>query len=206
MRISVSMIFAFIISFMLLGMMANLVRQDMLMPIASKPVWAPTEIVPTQTTKHEVIRKRLEDAPKTQRAPSGPVITIEPTDNGDPTISLPPLNPGGVDELWPTPETFTPGTERRADENGNAGNHLVPISQLQPLYPREAAARGIEGWVSLRFEVRQDGTVGNVSVLDASPRNVFDQVARQAVQRWRYQPTEQGPVVQTVTLQFTLEN
>ncbi len=206
MRISVSMVFAFIISFMLLGMMANLVRQDMLIPAASKPVWEPTDIVPTKTTKQEVIRKRVEGAPKTQRAPSGPVITIEPSDNGDPTIPLPPLNPGGVDTLWPTPERFTPGTERTTEQGHDADKRLVPISQMQPLYPREPAARGIEGWVSLRFEVRQDGTVGNVSVIDASPRNVFDQVARQAVQRWRYQPTEQGPVVQTVTLQFTLEN
>ncbi len=55
-------------------------------------------------------------------------------------------------------------------------------------YPARARREGIEGYVLLSILVRGDGTVGDVKVLDASPRGVFEQAARDYVRGFSFQP------------------
>lgn len=206
MRISMSMVFALLISFLLLGIMANLVKQPEFRSHRPTPLPDATPMTPTTTSKPQPPIRVAPQMPKAVAPPQGPTVLVEPTDNGNRDITVPPLTPrGGTDDDWTPRSVFDPSNERnsRAPEPTNAA--LIPISQVQPLYPRELAARGVEGWVSLRFEVHQDGSVGNVNVINGSPRGVFDQAARQAVLRWRYRPVE-GPVTQTITLDFKLDN
>jgi len=65
---------------------------------------------------------------------------------------------------------------------------IVPIVRIPPRYPRNAALNGIEGWVELEFTIEKDGTVSDVKVLNAKPRRVFDQAAKQAILRWKFKP------------------
>lgn len=68
---------------------------------------------------------------------------------------------------------------------------LTPISQVPPQYPRRAMMEGISGWVRLAFVIEADGSVGEIEVLEASPRrNVFDQEAVRALSRWRFRPQQ----------------
>lgn len=55
-------------------------------------------------------------------------------------------------------------------------------------YPARARREGVEGYVVLNVLVRGDGSVGEVKVLDAQPRGVFEQAAREYVRGWSFQP------------------
>lgn len=65
---------------------------------------------------------------------------------------------------------------------------IVPISTATPFVPKIAWDNKIDGWVLLAFEVRPNGTVGKVRVMDASPRGVFEPYAIDAIKGWRYTP------------------
>lgn len=206
MRISLSLLSALFISIALLAIMANLVSHDGMGPTVNRPPIQWQLDTPSTTPEPDKIKPVLPTQPKTATPPQGPEVLIERSDDGDPSIPMPPLVPGGgIGKIWTPDPPGLPGDPGDTIRERTGSGGLVPLSQIQPLYPRELAAKGIEGWVSLRFDIRQDGSVGNVQILDGSPRGVFDQAARQAVQRWRYRPTEAVPLQQTVTLDFRLD-
>ncbi len=78
--------------------------------------------------------------------------------------------------------------QSRAAAVAAAANSLVPLKPLKLDYPRAALESGTEGWVDVAFDVTPDGKVANITVVDASPRNVFDSAAKSALSRARFQP------------------
>jgi protein TonB len=71
--------------------------------------------------------------------------------------------------------------------------------RFEAVYPQEAIDRCIEGWVQLEFTVLSDGTVSNVRVINASPSGIFDDAAKNAIRRWRFEPkVENGQAVEEV--------
>jgi TonB family protein len=77
------------------------------------------------------------------------------------------------------------------DEPLMAGTEEVPVprrvSFVQPVYPPEAAARGLRGIVILSLVVGESGRVEDVEVVRSVPP--FDAAAIAAVQQWSYEPT-----------------
>ncbi|HDK44316.1 MAG TPA: energy transducer TonB [Desulfobacteraceae bacterium] len=57
-----------------------------------------------------------------------------------------------------------------------------------PEYPRLARRRGWQGTVLLAVEVKEDGTVGAVSVRTGSSYPLLDEAALEAVEKWRFIP------------------
>jgi protein TonB len=87
---------------------------------------------------------------------------------------------------------------------------VLPLVRVEPIYPRRANERGIEGWVYLRFTITTAGTVRDPIVVDADPPNVFDRAATRAVLKWKYKPimVDSKPVEQSgieVVMTFELE-
>ncbi|WP_376691918.1 energy transducer TonB [Wenzhouxiangella sp. EGI_FJ10409] len=82
-----------------------------------------------------------------------------------------------------------------------------PVATVPPPYPREAALNGIEGWVRVSVEIDAHGRVGDVRVLEAEPRGVFDQAAIQAVRRWTWKPAivDGQPRAQTVVQELAFD-
>ena len=84
------------------------------------------------------------------------------------------------------------------------------VVQSPPVYPYKARQRNIEGYVRVKLLVRADGTVGEVSVLDADPKGLFDSAALKAVPQWRFQPGvidgQAVPSWVVTTIRFTLNN
>ncbi len=74
------------------------------------------------------------------------------------------------------------------DGSSGANTNAEPIERVKPEFPQEAALKGIEGWVLLRFDITEEGGVENVSVVDASPRGMFEKKAREAIRKWKYAP------------------
>jgi protein TonB len=65
----------------------------------------------------------------------------------------------------------------------------LPIVKVQPVYPRRALARGIEGYVIVEFTVSKRGAVRNVRVVDSEPKtSVFHQAAINAALKFKYKP------------------
>ena len=69
---------------------------------------------------------------------------------------------------------------------------LVPLYVVQPFYPLSAAMKEIEGYVVVKFSVRENGTVSNPMVVSSEPRIVFDQAALKAVSRFKFKPRMVG--------------
>jgi protein TonB len=73
--------------------------------------------------------------------------------------------------------------------SGASESDEMPLVRVEPQFPREAIIKGIDkGWVRVIFDLKSDGTVSNVRVVDSSPREVFDMAARRAILKWKYRP------------------
>jgi len=87
-----------------------------------------------------------------------------------------------------------------------AGQQRRLVHSIAPEYPDVARLAGIEGDVTLRILVSEDGTIGDITPLSGPP--ILARAAIRAVEHWRYAPVlvngRPVGVVSTVTLAFRL--
>jgi protein TonB len=69
-----------------------------------------------------------------------------------------------------------------------AEGDIIPIVVIRPIYPRDAAISGIEGWVKIEFTITEAGIVKNPRVVDAKPARVFNRAAIRAILKWKFKP------------------
>ena len=69
-----------------------------------------------------------------------------------------------------------------------AEGDIIPIVVIRPMYPRDAAMKGIEGWVKVEFIITPVGTVKDPSVIDADPPRIFNREALRAILKWKFKP------------------
>ena len=62
------------------------------------------------------------------------------------------------------------------------------VSGPDPVYPPQARAAKIEGYVRVRYDVAPDGSVANPRVVESVPVGVFEEAALTAVGQWRFRP------------------
>ena len=110
------------------------------------------------------------------------------------------------------PSLFS-GGPARGEFIFNSGDLDQPprkVVQTAPVYPYKARQRNIEGYVKVKMLVRADGSVGEVAVLDAQPKGLFEESALKAVPNWRFQAGvidgEAVPSWVVTTIRFTLNN
>lgn len=65
---------------------------------------------------------------------------------------------------------------------------IIPIVVIRPMYPRDAALKGQEGWVKIEFTITAIGTVKSPRVIDANPPRVFNREALRAILKWKFKP------------------
>jgi protein TonB len=83
-----------------------------------------------------------------------------------------------------------------------AGDAQV-VSKVDPEFPREAAAAGVEkGMVKARMTVDGSGEVTRVEVLEANPRRVFDRAVVKTLSQWRFNAGAAGRLVE-IDVNFT---
>jgi len=66
--------------------------------------------------------------------------------------------------------------------------NVMPLHRIEPIYPRRALQRKIQGFVVLSFDIDPSGRPQNVKVKEANPARVFNREALKALKRWKYQP------------------
>jgi protein TonB len=64
--------------------------------------------------------------------------------------------------------------------------------QTTPHYPEAARRDGVEGTVTLRFEVLASGKVGTVQVQRSAGRPDMDRAAVEAIKTWLFEPARRG--------------
>ena len=72
----------------------------------------------------------------------------------------------------------------------NTGDsEYLPLVKIQPIYPRRALVRGIEGYVILEFTVTKQGTVKDIKIVESNPKtSIFHNAALKAAEKFKYKP------------------
>jgi bla regulator protein blaR1 len=73
-------------------------------------------------------------------------------------------------------------------EGSDTQRIFVPLFKESPIYPQDALANKTQGYVVVEYDIQVTGQVNNVSVVDASPKGVFDQVSIDAAKTFLYLP------------------
>ena len=70
------------------------------------------------------------------------------------------------------------------------GDYL-PIVKINPIYPRRAQTRGLEGQCLMVFTVTTDGSTKDVKVVECTS-SLFERASVNAVLKWKYKPRVQN--------------
>lgn len=76
-----------------------------------------------------------------------------------------------------------------------------------PIYPKDAARKGISGCVDFSFVINSEGRAQNIEVIKAIPDSTFIRSATKSLKNYRWQPTElnkvRQPAITTLQLNFS---
>ena len=114
------------------------------------------------------------------------------------------LSAGGVDNsvAMLAPIVDAAGAASRMRLSAGSDRDVIPLVRINPDYPQQAVRRELEGWVQVQFTITAIGTVKDAIVVNAEPKDVFDDAALKAIARWRYNPkVENGVAVERVGVQ-----
>ena len=81
---------------------------------------------------------------------------------------------------------------------------LEPIYKAEPVYPQSALMRNIEGWVKLKIDIKSDGEVTNIRIIQSYPPRIFNRSAKRAVSSWKYEKSTNGKKNHIVELKYIL--
>lgn len=120
-----------------------------------------------------------------------PIETLPPKPDRPKTPPPPPELPKPIVELVPRGITKIQIPVIKAElpvvaPLGLGGDQLVPFMKIAPNYPTAAAARGIEGFVDVMFDVTETGATENIRIIYAEPSSIFNRSVIQAIKRWKY--------------------
>ncbi|GAB5412572.1 MAG: energy transducer TonB [Congregibacter sp.] len=140
---------------------------------------SPPDIKPRQVFEYFTEVPEMSDPIPTDRTQRPPEVALPPSR----VIPQFEFESEDVSTLG-TGTSFVPVTTKGPISTGT--NMVVPYLKLQPIYPGRALQRGIEGYVDLAFDITASGATGNIRVIDAAPRGVFERAAIKALERWKY--------------------
>jgi protein TonB len=81
-------------------------------------------------------------------------------------------------------------------EKQEVNTNVMPLSRINPVYPRRAKLKKIEGYVQTEFTITPSGNVKDIVIIKSYPEGVFDISAKQALIRWTFkEKMENGKAV-----------
>ena len=162
------------------------------------PVEIPDEIITRS-------RRKPNKPPPPKDPPPPPKMQISKMDRQ--AQDVPAMNLPNLDLPLLAGEGMFIGNFQQVDRT--AEGDIIPVVVIRPMYPREAAISGTEGWVKIEFTITEAGTVKNPRVIEAQPPRVFNREALRAIQKWKFKPrVVEGIAVErhaTQVIDFTLD-
>jgi len=162
------------------------------------PVDIPDEVM----TRDRRIPKK---PPPPERPPPSPSLQVSKMDQVVRSMPVPDLP--NLDIPLSGGEGMYIGNFAGIDKTGEGD--IIPVVVIRPMYPRDAALRGQEGWVKIEFTITALGTVKSPRVIDAMPPRVFNREAIRAILKWKFKPRVIDGVavdrLATQTIEFSLD-
>jgi protein TonB len=136
---------------------------------------------------HEITnksRRKPSKPPPPKDPPPPPKMQVSRVDQQ--VRNMPVINMPDIDLPLVGGEGIFLGNFQQVDQT--AEGDIIPIVVIRPIYPRDAAISGIEGWVKIEFTITETGTVEDPKVVDAKPARVFNRAAIRALLKWKFKP------------------
>ncbi len=143
--------------------------------------FGPIEIPDDIMTKSRRIPKK---PPPPKDPPPPPRLKISKVDEN--VQNMPNIDMPNVDVPLVGGSGMFLGNFQQVDKT--AEGDIIPLVVIRPMYPREAAISGIEGWVKVEFTITAVGTVTDARVIDADPKRMFNREAVRAILKWKFKP------------------
>jgi protein TonB len=143
--------------------------------------FGPVEIPEDIVTRSRQIPKK---PPPPKNPPPPPKMQISRAEQ--PAQDMPQINIPQLDVPLVGGEGMFIGNFQQVDKT--AEGDIIPVVVIRPMYPRDAAIDGIEGWVKLEFTITATGTVKDARVIDANPARIFNREAVRAILKWKFKP------------------
>ncbi|HMB58535.1 MAG TPA: energy transducer TonB [Xanthomonadales bacterium] len=164
--------------------------------------FGPVEIPDDIATKSRRIPPK---PPPPKTPPPPPKMQISKVDQ--PVQNMPQMNMPDIDVPMVGGEGMFIGNFQQVDKT--AEGDIIPVVVIRPMYPRDAALSGIEGWVKVEFTITPVGTVQDPRVVDANPSRIFNREAIRAILKWKFKPRVQDGVAverrATQIIEFNLD-
>ncbi len=145
--------------------------------------------------KQEIQKAKPKPKPqRTRQAPPTPLLGLNSSlgglDLGLPDFSMDGLNGLDGDILGNGNGVIM--TDDTVDQSPKA------VWQSPMVYPPRARAKGIEGYVVFSLLIGITGEIEQVKIVESYPNGVFDEVAKQGINSWRFEPAQyQGQSVKS---------
>ena len=171
-------------------------------PKMPRQITQPSRVVRSIPTPQTLMQDPI---PRTERPPDPAAASPErrymsSAEVPGPALPIPgPAGDGGL--LLPSPEIpgapsgrSSVGTTVARGGGEGVTSFARPLGgyQTTPRYPEAARREGVEGTVTLRFEVLASGKVGTVQVQRSAGRPDMDRAAVEAIKTWLFEPARRG--------------
>ena len=173
-RYSIGVALGAVVTVVLLYIMQAVIRSDK-NPLNEAPPGAKIEFVRLLEDQDVMI--------KTHKPKPPPPPEEMPPELEKPKFTV---DSGGEAAVFDSPQ-ITANIDISGGGYSSDGEYL-PIVQVEPVYPRRAQSRGIEGYVVMTLTVTPNGTVKDVKVIEAQPEHMFEQAAVEAALKNKYKP------------------
>lgn len=204
----ISIIFAVIFSFILFAIMNLLIDSD-------ARAYVPDESGPVVINHFKLEDLEPEVKDRTKRKPpkmQEPVQEPKISDAREKPVRNKPIR---VASIKPTmnfegPAESILGTGTLVESVYGGSMQKPPTIRIEPEYPIKARSKGIEGTVTLQFDINHLGETTNIRVIESNPKGYFEKASKKALRKWRYKKQDDEDSVaannQTVTLSFNMQD
>lgn len=167
-------VMAIVVTLGLLLLMHILIQNNLQGPMEGKKYTVPEIVMPDREIKTEYDTSKPDKPDEPEETP--PEIPEPEFDTSD-------ADTGGI--------AIKPSVDSNLDVGGIsfiAGDgEMIPLTLVQPEYPRRALQRGIEGYCEVRFTVTSLGTTSNFEIGDC-PETIFERSSIKAAEKLKFKP------------------
>jgi len=148
----------------------------------------PMRYVKMQKQMQEVKKPKPKPKPKPKKAqPKAPLPDISSMLGGI-AMNIPEFTSGDI--IGNARNILGDVAADAAMSEGTVDTKPRVLSRSAMEYPKDAAKKGIKGYVIVNLLIAKDGSVELAKVIASSPAGVFDVVALRGVRSWRFAPAK----------------